>query len=279
MKIIRVLNTNAVLTKDKDKNEVILLGAGIGFKQKPGGTVDESKIEKQFILKDKKQVSQFEKLVNEIPREYILTAEEIITIAQNGTNLKLNNSIHISLADHIHTAVENLKLGITVPNDLLLDIRGYYSFEYSVGLQGLDLIEKTFGCRLPEDEAGFIAMHIINAEYGSENTNVKKTISFVKDVNDYILNELGVKVDVNSLSYYRYITHLKFFAKRVMKGKQYEDQNEEILGALIKKYLKEYDCSCKVAAYIKEKYGYVTNMDELIYLTVHLAHITRDADE
>lgn len=277
MRIIRVLNTNAVLTKDADKNEVVLLGAGIGFKQKPGGKVDETKIEKQFIMKDRKQVSRFQKLVNEIPREYILTAEQIIALAQNGPSIRLNDSIHVSLADHIHTSIENMKNGITVPNDLLFDIREYYPFEYGIGCQGLDLIEKAFGYRLPEDEAGFIAMHFINAEYGVENTNVKKSIAFVKDINNFIIKELGIEPDVNSLNYYRYMTHLKFFARRVMEGRQYKDQNEEVLGILIKKYLKEYDCSCKVAAYIKEKYGYITNMDELIYLTVHMAHITQDA--
>ena len=40
MKIIRVLNTNAVVTVDKEKREVIVTGAGIGFRKKKGEFLD-----------------------------------------------------------------------------------------------------------------------------------------------------------------------------------------------------------------------------------------------
>ena len=46
MTIERVLNTNAVLSRNGEGEEIILLGAGIGFKQKPGGEVDMAKAEK-----------------------------------------------------------------------------------------------------------------------------------------------------------------------------------------------------------------------------------------
>lgn len=274
MKILRVLNTNAVLTKDSDGNETILLGAGIGFKRKPGNSIDETKVEKRFILKDKKQQNRFQELLNSIPQEYIILAEQIIALAKSLYNMKLNESIHISLADHIHTAVINLKDGIVVPNSLLWDIRRYYSAEYDVAVQGLKLIQKTFSLELPEDEAGFIAMHFVNAQYGSENTNVKKIITFVDEINRLILDELCVAPDENSLNYYRYMTHLKFFAKRVMDNFHYQETDNRILTSILSKYTKEYNCSRKVAQYIKEKYNYETNEDEILYLTVHLSHIT-----
>ncbi len=276
MRIIRVLNTNAVLSKDRDKNEVILLGAGIGFKQRPGGKIDESKIEKQFVMKDPKQLSRFKNLVNDIPQEYILTAEAIIDEAKNGNFLKLNESIHISLADHIHTSVENIKQGISIPNTLLLDIKNFYPTEYSIALRGLDTIENRLGYRLSEDEAGYIAMHFVNAEYGTENTNVKSIISFVSEINDFILNDLNIIPNENSLNFHRYMTHLKFFAKRVMENQQYNDQNDPLLSVLMEKYKREYECSIKTAVYIKDHYNYSIGTDEILYLTVHLAHITRD---
>lgn len=53
-------------------------------------------------------------------------------------------------------------------------------------------------------------MHFVNAQYGKENTNVKKIITFVRDVNNFILNELDIKPDEDSLFYHRYMTHLNF---------------------------------------------------------------------
>lgn len=75
MQITRVLNTNAVLSADSDSNEIVLLGRGIGFKARPGDNVDETKIEKRFTLNDKKQLSRFRELLEQIPSEYIFVAE------------------------------------------------------------------------------------------------------------------------------------------------------------------------------------------------------------
>ena len=169
MQITRVLNTNAVLSADSDSNEIVLLGRGIGFKARPGDNVDETKIEKRFTLNDKKQLSRFRELLEQIPSEYIFVAEQAISFAKRFYNLQLNESIHISLADHLHSAVENAKLGIQIPNSLLLDIKQYYPREYEIGQQTITFVDDRLHIKLPEDEWGFVAMHFVNAQYGKEN--------------------------------------------------------------------------------------------------------------
>ena len=274
MKIIRVLNTNSVLTRDPNGEETILLGAGIGFKHRPGDDVDESRIEKKFVLKDREHQSRFEELVNSIPQEYIMVAEQLISLGKTLHNMKLGESIHLSLPDHIHTAVINKQNGIVIPNTLLLDIRQFYMNEYEIGIRGLELIRDQFQCELPEDEAGFIAMHFVNAQYGSENTNAKKIICLVRELNELILRELNMSPDENSLNYYRYMTHLKFFAQRIVRNYHYQSEDNSILDAMLLKYPKEYMCSKKVCNYVKKNYGYKANHDEIIYLTIHLTHLT-----
>lgn len=277
MQITRVLNTNAVLSADSDSNEIVLLGRGIGFKTRPGDNVDETKIEKRFTLNDKKQLSRFRELLEQIPSEYIFVAEQAISFAKRFYNLQLNESIHISLADHLHSAVENAKLGIQIPNSLLLDIKQYYPREYEIGQQTITFVDDRLHIKLPEDEWGFVAMHFVNAQYGKENTNVKKIITFVRDVNNFILSELDIKPDEDSLFYHRYMTHLNFFAQRVAGGVHYSDDNDIELSLLKKHYREEYKVSCDVANYIKKNYHFKPNKDEIMYLTIHLAHITRHA--
>lgn len=277
MQITRVLNTNAVLSADSDSNEIVLLGRGIEFKARPGDNVDETKIEKRFTLNDKKQLSRFRELLEQIPSEYIFVAEQAISFAKRFYNLQLNESIHISLADHLHSAVENAKLGIQIPNSLLLDIKQYYPREYEIGQQTITFVDDKLHIKLPEDEWGFVAMHFVNAQYGKENTNVKKIITFVRDVNNFILNELDIKPDEDSLFYHRYMTHLNFFAQRVAGGVHYSDDNDIELSLLKKHYREEYKVSCDVANYIKKNYHFKPNKDEIMYLTIHLAHITRHA--
>ena len=234
-------------------------------------------IEKRFTLNDKKQLSRFRELLEQIPSEYIFVAEQAISFAKRFYNLQLNESIHISLADHLHSAVENAKLGIQIPNSLLLDIKQYYPREYEIGQQTITFVDDRLHIKLPEDEWGFVAMHFVNAQYGKENTNVKKIITFVRDVNNFILNELDIKPDEDSLFYHRYMTHLNFFAQRVAGGVHYSDDNDIELSLLKKHYREEYKVSCDVANYIKKNYHFKPNKDEIMYLTIHLAHITRHA--
>ena len=53
MIIKKIFNNNAILAKDKDKHEFVVMGCGIAFKRNVGDKVEESLIEKTFILKQK----------------------------------------------------------------------------------------------------------------------------------------------------------------------------------------------------------------------------------
>lgn len=273
MTITRVLNTNAVLTTSPEGEETILLGAGLGFKHKPGDEVEEEKVEKRFVLKDKDHQSRFEELINSIPQQYIMVAEAIISMGKSLHEMHLSESIHISLPDHIYTAIFNTQNGIMIPNTLLLEIKQFYMNEYELGCRALELIQKELGCALPKDEAGFIAMHFINAQYGSENTNAKKIIRLVGELNTLVLQQLKVTPDETSLNYYRYMTHLKFFAQRIVQNRHYEGDEDTILDAILLKYPKEYLCSRKVCSHVEKNYNYKPSHGELIYLTVHLARL------
>ena len=50
MKIVRVLNTNAVVNIDQEGRELIITGAGIGFKKKKGENLDEALADKTYYL-------------------------------------------------------------------------------------------------------------------------------------------------------------------------------------------------------------------------------------
>lgn len=66
--------------------------------------------------------------------------------------------------------------------------------------------------QLPEEEAGNIAFHIVNAQ--SEQANMEETMLSVRALKD-ILAMLGYlfpeKVDKDSMLYLRFVTHLQFY--------------------------------------------------------------------
>ena len=53
VKIIRVLNTNAVVSVDSQGMELIMTGPGIGLKKRKGENIDQSLVDKTYHLENK----------------------------------------------------------------------------------------------------------------------------------------------------------------------------------------------------------------------------------
>lgn len=56
MQIIHVYNNN-IVSAIRGKQEMIIVGAGIGFHKRPGDTVDEKRIEKTYTFEDEQKNS------------------------------------------------------------------------------------------------------------------------------------------------------------------------------------------------------------------------------
>ena len=183
-----VINNNVVSARNERNQERILTGRGIGFHAKPGDTVDASRVEKEFFLKSKKLSGKLYALLAQTPEVYMEITDAIVKKAEEGLGKELNETVYLNLIDHLSFAVSRMKQGMNFRNVLLWEIRNFYPKEYEAALYGLALIEEKTGEKLPEDEAGSIAMHIVNAEFDYENTNdavrmtelVHKIISVVR---------------------------------------------------------------------------------------------------
>lgn len=278
MIIKKVLNTNAVLAYPQEKGgrDILVLGSGVGFRKRNGESIDEEKVEKTFSLQSESTQSRFMKLLDAIPERYFVVAEQIIDYAHASfPETKFNESIHLSLVDHIYNAIDNALKGIQVPNTALNDIRSFYRQEYAIGQFGLQTIYENFGQKLADDEAGFIAMHFVMARQDDSRQDLVRMLNLVHEIDDLIRQELSVPVDESSVAYYRYMTHIKFFAERVMKNSHYPEENtSRVMEMMVKNFPQEYEAARKVCAYVEEKYGYHAGSQEEIYLAVHLANLS-----
>ncbi|SFG44925.1 CAT RNA binding domain-containing protein [Oribacterium sp. WCC10] len=66
MKVVKALNNNMVLVRDKDGNESICQGKGIGFQKKTGDSLEEDRIERRFIPENASESRHFQELFTEI---------------------------------------------------------------------------------------------------------------------------------------------------------------------------------------------------------------------
>ena len=155
--------------------------------------------------------------------------------------------LYISLTDHIHYAVERFKKGMTIKNGLLWEIKNLYKEEFQIGLEALKRSSRLFGVRLPEDEAAFIALHIVNAELNEDIGNIMAMTEIVQEVLKIVQYHYRVDFDQESLNYYRFITHLKFFAQRLVNKEFYHDGEQDDLFQIVKtRYAEAYDCALKI---------------------------------
>lgn len=275
MMIEKILNNNVVVSSDDKHNEIIIMGRGIAFKKKCGDEVDEHLVDKIFNLTNQDISEKFQQLLADIPIEHIQVSDSIISYAKTHLGKKLNESIYLSLSDHIYTAIQRLEEGILVKNALLWDIKRFYQDEYYVGLKALAIIKENFNVILPEDEAGFIALHIVNAEMDEGDLKsmyeITKVMQELTNIVKYFFN---IEYDEDSVYYYRFITHLKFFAQRLVNGNTYDGPGDDDLLSVIKvKYRNAYDCVKVISDYILKNYEYILSDEERLYLTIHIERV------
>ena len=273
--IKKVYNNNVILAfENSSKKEVILTGCGIGFGKKPNDTIDDSKIEKRFVIQDNNFESKVNKLASEIPEEVFAVSSAIIEYAEKNLNTTLDEYIYISLTDHIYFALKRYKENLPIKNELLYELRRIHKKEYEIGKWAIEYINKTFNVNFLIDEAGFIAMHIINANYRESTNKSCLIMNIINQILDIIKNYYSIEFIEDEINFDRLLTHLKFFAKRLIDKTESIDTNNNGLLEIVKvQYKESYDCVKQIKSFIEENYTYKVNDDEVLYLILHINRV------
>ncbi|MGO5030040.1 BglG family transcription antiterminator LicT [Candidatus Agathobaculum pullicola] len=274
MQIQKVLNNNVVIALDETGEETVLMGRGLGFGRHTGDSAPAHLIEKRFTLHAGQLSDRFQQLLTSIPLPHFLLSERIIDHAKHTLSAALSDSIYVTLPDHISAAIERHKQNIELSNPLLWDIRQFYPEEYRAGCAAVDLIREETGIDFAEDEAGFIAMHFVNAEGGGELPEVYDMTCLMQRVFGLIREQFGVEPEHDSLDFCRFVAHLKFLARRIAAGQRYGDRDADLLPPVQHKYPAAFACAQMICGAILQEYDFDAGKSELLYLTLHIARIT-----
>lgn len=275
MLIEKILNNNVVITKDSYGKEIIIMGRGLAFCKKIGQKIEKDKIDKVYRLSSDELSQKFQELLLELPIEYLSMVDKIIEYSKDILDTELNDSIYISLTDHIYTSIERRKNGVQVRNVLLWDIKRFYPKEFKIGLRMIEKIKEHYGVDFPEDEAGFIALHLVNAQTGNAGmTNTYDLTRIIQDILNIVKYYFKIDLDEESVYFYRFTTHLRFFISRIHSNKPYKSETDEELLEIVRiKYLNAYQCVDKIAEFLAGNHGYEMSNDERLYLTIHIARV------
>lgn len=275
MRIKKVINNNILCVVDDRGGEMIVTGRGLGFKRKIGERVDPALFEKTYHMEGKAEQRKLRELVAQIPIEHLRLTQDLIEYIKSQISTPLNESLLITLADHISFAIKRREEGIEFTNPLQGAIMSYYPTEYHLGQHCLRVIREETRVDLNPSEAAFITLHIVNAELNTSMTvmyDITKLIEGALEVVEYYYQN---KFDRESLDFNRFIVHLRYFAQRLFQAapRQEEEYDADFQEMIIRSCKQHYKCAQCIGEYIEKAYQKEVSPEELIYLTIHLKRI------
>ena len=253
MQAVKVFNNNAVSVVMPDGREAILVGNGLGFGRRPGDVIDKSRVSKVYYVQNELQ-TKFLKMLDNVTPQVMQAAERI------------------SLVDHISFALERVETGTFLPNLMLSETRMLYPKEYAVGQRALELVRQFCGVQLPEDEAGYIALHLVAG--AADGALAYDTVKFVKAVKEIICDTYHCTFEEESLETIRLTVHLKFLAARILRHTPWQDAGlESMYTVLLQRDSRNEVCLQRINAYLRQEFDYELDHQEQVYLLIHLTKI------
>lgn len=274
MQVKKILNNNLILVEDQYGHEQIVMGRGLRFINQVGTELKKENIQKVFVLQDEKTAKEWVSLLENVPDTYAEVIQEAICQTINQMKKKVNDQLFITLFDHLVFTLERYEKKVILQNRLLWEVRQFYPEEFDLGLKLTDYLNHQLGIELPEEEAGNIAFHLVNAQ--TENPDMEQTLMIIrmlKDIFNIVKFSFKVKIKQDSIHYTRFATHLQFFLQRVMENKMLPDDDLTIFHNITTQYPESYQCAGKIQNYIKGTVHIDITKEEMLYLTVHIHRI------
>lgn len=271
MLILKKINNNVALASTNAGEEVVVFGKGVGFHEMPYELEDETVIQRVFRDIDEKCVGGFEHLSDEV----LLTASDIVSLAAEALDCKLAGNLVVCLADHLQYAVERAGGGITIENPLAHEVAFVYPREIELGRRALEIISRDLGVDLPACEATSIALHLVNAEVDGMGSAqdmdlIMKSAVILERATQIVEHQLGQELDRSSYAFVRFVAHLRFLIRRLMRGTCKETENSGLFRQAARDFPDAYRCAAGINEYLKRDYNWSCSDEEMLYLMMHV---------
>lgn len=274
MKVIKNINNNVSLCLDEDQNEVVVFGRGVGF-TKPPYEIDKSKIQRIYYNIQPEYIQ----VISAIPNQVIEISTQIIDYARSKMNITFSDSIVFTLADHINFAIKRNKENLNVQLPIIQDIEYFYKNEMEIGREALLMLNDELEVCLPEEEAAFIALHIINAEQTNlSNNEVNLDKEIIHNITKMIEVYFRFEIDKKGFNYSRFVSHMRYLIQRKKENKLFINENGKLYETLCLNYPETKKCVEWIWKYLKQTIECELTEEEIIYLMIHINRLCSRED-
>lgn len=266
--VVKAFNNSVVLALQNGK-ERILIAKGIGFGRRAGDCLSAATtFEKVFTIDDEENSGRFRQLLGEISDDLFISCENIIHMISRELAEELDEKIHIHLVDHIAFMLKRLQSGDEIINPFQTEIEILYKREFDLARQAVSMLKEDTKLQIPDGEIGFIAMHIHSARRSGQISQTIKCAFLANTIVDFLEEELALEIDRQSLTYARFITHVRFTVERLLTHVPIQN---ELLSTIKRKYKSSFTLGKRVGELIAEELSMPSIPDDEVgYLTLHI---------
>lgn len=279
VKYIKKINNNVALATDDEGTEWVLLGKGLGFGRKRGDIVAESVIERRFRAEADTMTHQDPPaMLANIDPDILQLASDITQAAAKHLSITFSNYNYLALADHLAYAIKRSQTAADYPDDFRWDVQKLFPKEYRAAEAAIQMVKDQTEVQLPASELTFLTYHFVSAQ--NSRIQLEDTVEMTALINrilEIISYHFQTTLDSHSLNYARFLTHLRFFIIREMKGEQTTDELAPLVVQVVKeKYPKAHQAAAKIAAFLHQTRGWEISDTEQMYLTLHVWRLIRE---
>jgi beta-glucoside operon transcriptional antiterminator len=269
----KVLNNNVVISLDDQGRERVLMGRGLGFQLKPTDTLDPAKVEKTFVLEDGEDGERERRMLTDTPYPVVEAVTRAVDQAERSLGHHLGRRLTMAVIDHIQFVLERLEKGIRIPTASMPELRVLHPAEFTAAKAMAESISGALGAPLPDEEAVFLTMHLLNATRDEPNGTAALLFRRVQHVVLTVENGLGVKLDVESPDYARFVLHIQFLLQRLVSRTMLRSADSSFFEFAKHSYPRSFAIAQEVKAYVRAATESELTDEELLYVIVHVERL------
>lgn len=272
--VLRVLNNSVVLAQDNE-HELLIRGKGIAFGLHSQDTFTPPESAKISYLNNNERVQN---VIDQVDDDILSISELILAKAQHKIGKELSPLLLLTLADHLDNAIKDAKSDhiLSLNDAIIYETEHLYQIEFQIGKESVAYIKKRLGVNLPNYEAGFIALHIVNSEIINGGLDRVQEISeLTKACVIIIQKNFDMLLNKDTVAFSKFVTHLRYLIERQgndsgESGDYHDDIGTNLLGTLKSMYADSYRTAEAIAAMLSERKGWTLGKNEVVYLIIHV---------
>ena len=194
-RVIKALNHNAVLVLDGSSQEYLIMGKGIGFGKKVSERIEPAPDSVVYSLQSVSERGKAKDLFKEIDPRYLEMADAVLNEAAKDF-AHVDRGVLFPMADHIAFAVSRMRRGEIIANLLTQDIQVLFYKEFKAASLVRRLLMEEEGLEVPDDEIGYVALHVHAATAGEKVSSAMQIAAAVRECITMIEEDAGKRIAV-----------------------------------------------------------------------------------